>query len=180
MRTRSEEQIADAIRSGASGAFVFYPGEEREIRAPNTIVAEGEKSFLQMLLQGDNTIVAAAANFYLGLCGLAFGDQSTTLSTLAGEPAVSNGYARQAISRDTTGWPSGNLVQVNGIWKAATKIINFTASGGDFSVAIQRAFLCSVSAGSSGKLFAVGGQLSSPITVTSGTSLPAQYELYLR
>lgn len=162
------------------GAFVFYPGEDREFRIPNTIVAEGENSFLKMLFQGDDTIVADAGNFYLGLCGLAFGDQTTVLSTLVGEPTVTNGYARQAISRDTTGWPSANLTQVNGIWKATTKVVTFTASGGDFSGPIQRAFLCSVSSGSSGKLFAVGGALPTAMTIISGQSLPAQYEFYLR
>lgn len=163
------------------GAFIFHPeNSDKKLIVPNSIVMEGENSFLKMLCQGDNTIVAAGANFFMGLCGLNFGDQTSTLLTLAGEPTVTNGYARQAVSRDATGWPPANLVQVNNLWKIATKVVNFTAAGGDFSTTIQRAFMCSVGAGTAGKLFAVGGALANATLIQNGTSFPAQYELYMK
>lgn len=143
---------------------------------PNTVLAEGEDTFLKMALCGDDSVVAAYANFYMGLCGAAF-TQTTTLATLAGEPTATNGYARQAIQRSSAGWP---LISVaNGITFARSAVCNFVASGGDYSTEVSRLFLCTAASGTSGKLLAVSAALPTPKLLTNGYSLPAQYELYM-
>lgn len=144
---------------------------------PNNVLDEGEESFLKMIVQASVADVAAGGNFYVGMCGLTFAE-STTLATLVGEPTVTNGYARKAVTRNATDWPTVDLV--GGVRRAATGILTFTASGGNFSVGFSRLFLCNVASGSAGKLFSVSGALPSPIIVTPTTPLPVTYELYLR
>lgn len=146
------------------------------IVVPNTFLADGEQALLKMFLRADNTIVAGGGNFYIGLCGDAF-SQSTTLSTLAGEPSATNGYARQAIARNSTGWPTVDLV--NGTGHARSAVCNFTATGGDFSTTIVRAFLCSAASGTSGTLFSVSAPMPVPFLVTQGVTLPVQYDLWM-
>lgn len=143
---------------------------------PNTVVGEGEAAFLKMLMRDDQTIVAGAANFYVGLCGNIF-TETSTLASLAGEPTVTNGYARQAVLRSAAGWPTQDTV--NATARIRSAVINFTASGGDFSTSIWRAFLCSVASGTAGILFAVSAPLPSALLITSGVTLPVQYDLYL-
>lgn len=163
------------------GAFKFWPeNPDKKLIVPNTIVLQGENAFLKMLLQGDNTIVPAGGNFYIGLCGLNFGDTNTVLADgLAGEPTNQGGYLRQIVTRDENGWPPANLQQVNNLWKIATKVVNFTAVDADFSTAIRRAFLASTT-DNTGVLFAVGGALNADFLIQNGNSFPAQYELYMK
>lgn len=144
---------------------------------PNSVVDEGENSFLKMLAQGDNTIVAAAANFYFGLCSATF-DDTTILSSLAGEPAAGvNGYARQGVARSAVGWPT--LVQgTDGRWGITTVTFTFTATGAGYGP-IQRIFMCSVSTGSAGKLFCLSAPLSAEINITVAAPLPVSYTLFL-
>lgn len=156
------------------GQFRLWPGEKKELLIPNTIVDEGEEAFLKMLMQGDNTIVAAGGNFYLGLCPTtpAEAHDLTSLS----EPAA-GGYARQSVARNTTGFPT--VDQVGGMFRAVSALVTFTATGADYDIAIDRAFLCNVSTGTAGILFAYSGALATPITLLDGETLPMQYELYL-
>lgn len=157
------------------GAFTFYlPGGPLVV--PNTFLNEGEDTLLKMALRGDNSIVAGGGNFYIGLCGAAFAE-TTTLTTLAGEPSATNGYARQAITRDATGWPT--IDSINGAGHARSAVVNFTASGGDFSASIERVFLCTVGSGTSGKLLSVSAALPAPLLITNGYSLPVQYDIYM-
>lgn len=169
------------------GQFKFWlpehgdPDAKRELIIPNTVVNTGENAFLQMLMQGNNTIVAANSNFYIGLCGLNLNaqgvlDKTVTLATLAGEPTNAGGYARQAVQRSTSGFPV--LTQINGIWKATSAVVNFTASGANFSTLVYRAFVCSVVSGA-GTLFAVSAQLPTPQLIANGQTFPVQYEFYL-
>lgn len=158
------------------GQYVFWPGTPRELIVPNTLLDEGEESFIKMITQADVGDVAAGGNFYVGLCGSAFAE-TDTLATLAGEPTVTNGYAREAVTRDATGWPT--LLSVGGKWMARTAQIDFTASGGDFSTSIWRAFLCNVASGSSGLLFSVSAALPAAELIENGETLPMHYELHL-
>lgn len=158
------------------GQFVIYPGTDLEQVIPNNFLDEGEEAFLKMIAQGSVADVAAGGNFYIGLCG-DVNDDTLTLATLTGEPAVSNGYAREAVTRDATGWPT--ISQVNGAWMARTAEVTFAASGGDFSTSIWRAFLCNVASGTSGKLFSISGKLDVAKLITDGTSFPMHYELFL-
>ena len=158
------------------GLFKFWPGTPWEIIVPNMIVDEGEEAFLKMLAQGNTGDVAAGANYYVGLCS----DtpvETDGLTEVATEPDSSGGYARIALSRDAVGFPT--IDQVSGVFRAQSKTITFAASSADFSVSIDRAFLCNVASGTSGILFAYSGALPSVLLVTDGNTLPIQYELYL-
>ncbi len=139
------------------------------------IVSEGQEAFAKMLMQGDNTIVAAGGNFYLGACGATI-DQADTLSDIAGEPTSAGGYARQAIERNTTGFPT--VSQVNGIYRALSKSVTFSASGADFSTAFRRFFLTTAASGTTGTLFSYSGVFPS-LQINDGQSQNATWELYL-
>ena len=158
------------------GQFKFWPGTPRELIIPNMIVDEGEESFLKMLMQGDVADVALGGDFYVGLCADS-PVEADTLSDIATEPSSTGGYARIALSRDATGFPT--IDQVGGVYRAQSKTITFTASGVDFDTAIDRAFLCNVASGTAGVLFAYSGALPSTRIITVGTPLPMQYEIYL-
>ncbi len=145
---------------------------------PNRIFDEGEESFLKMIFQADVADVSAGGNFFIGLCDDNDAD-NRTLATLIGEPGVVNGYGRKAITRDATGWPT--IAVAGKMFRALSAQVTFTASGGSFDTAIKRAFLCNVTSGTGGLLFALSGRLSGqPITVPVGTPLNAQYEVFLR
>lgn len=167
--------------SKLQGRFVLFPGRSvedgGEIVIRNQIVNEGEEAFLKMLLRDDQTIVAGGGNFYIGLCDQIPTD-ATTLTDLASEPAVSHGYARNAIVRSAVGWPTIAL-SGNGDFVAQSAVVNFTAAGGDFSGPISRCFLCNVGAGSAGNLFSVSAPLPAAITILSGQTIPIRYELIL-
>lgn len=158
------------------GQFTLFPGTPYEYVLPNTIVDEGEKLLLDMMFRGNVSDVALDGNFYIGLCGNGF-DETTTLATLVGEPAVSNGYARQPVPRSSVGWPTLDLV--NGTGHVRSQQVIFSASGGDFSTAITRAFLCTVDSGTSGKLISISAGLPTSMLITSGSGLPVAYDLYL-
>jgi hypothetical protein len=159
------------------GRFILNPSMPDEQAIWNNIVDEGENDFLQMIFQGNNTILAAGANFYVGLMGAVF-SETTTLATVSGEPSGAGGYARQAIARNAGDWPT--IGDVNGVKRILSKVVTFTATGADYSIAFSRMFLCNVSSGSAGRLFAVSGALPAPVSILNGQSKQMQYECYLR
>jgi len=143
---------------------------------PNIIPDEGEQAYAKILFQGDNVIVPAAGNFYLGLCGENV-LETLNLTTLVGEPGVVNGYARKAITRDATGWPT--ISQINGKYRALSKVVVFIGSGGAFDTAITRFFLCNVASGTSGLLLAISGPLAVAKTVANSETYNVQYEVFI-
>lgn len=158
------------------GVFtIFSPKGKILQRLKNTVVNEGEAAFLKMLMRDDQTIVAGGDNFYIGLCGQNF-SETTTLATLVGEPTTTSGYARQPVARSTAGWPTQD--SVNNIARIRSAVVNFTASGGDFSTSIYRCFICNVVSGTAGTLFAVSAELSTPKQIVDGETFPVQYDLY--
>jgi len=158
------------------GKFTFHIPGRLPIILPNTVTNEGEAAFLKMLMRDDQTIVAGGGNFYLGLCGQTF-TEASTLATLSGEPTATNGYARQSIVRSAAGWPTQDTV--NNTARIRSAVVNFSASGGNFSTSIWRAFICNVASGTSGILFAVSASLSTAQLVTDGQTFSLQYDFYL-
>lgn len=159
------------------GGFRIWLPNKEELFIPNQIVEEGEESFLKMITQDDQTDVPGGDDFYIGLCGNVI-DNDATLASLTGEPSGAGGYARKAIERSAIGWPTQDVA--NGIRRAATSIETFTASGANFSAAFRRMFLCNVSSGTSGLLFAISGPLENSYLLEDGQSFDTRYELYLR
>ena len=160
------------------GQFVFLnlPKHPPKIIIPNMIVDDGEEAFLQMIAQGNNVILPAGNNFYIGLCNQAPAE-TDDLSTITTEPGATGGYARQAIARSAVGFPT--LFQANGVWGIRSALITFTATGVDFDTAFTRAFLCNVASGSAGVLFAFSGPLLQAVTVAVGAPFNMYYELFL-
>lgn len=159
------------------GQFVLFPNTDRQIIIPNRVVNEGEDSFLRMIFQGNVVDVALGGNFYVGLCE-EVPDEEDLLSTITTEPTSAGGYAREALTRDATGWPTVQLVNTD--YMVESKTVTFTASGADFSRSINRLFLCNVLSGTGGKLFAYSGPLANSLTLLDGESLPLKYQFFLR
>ena len=149
----------------------------QEIILPNTLTDEGESEFLKMIFQADVATIAAGGNWYVGLTQVTPTDALLLADVAAAEPTVANGYARQALTRDATGWPT--VSQVNGETSIRSAVITFTAAGGDFDAAITRMFLTDAASGSVGTLFNISAGLATAITLQDGNSLPLQYEGYM-
>lgn len=136
----------------------------------------GEEAMLQALFQGvDTNFVAAGANLYLGLCNQT-PDKADDMTDISTEPTVANGYARKAIARNTTGFPT--IEQVNGESRIVSLVVTFTASGGDFDASFTRAFLCTSASGSTGTLLAYSGAYATPILLADGVSQQMKFEFY--
>jgi len=157
---------------------VFAPGAwlgEPDFIIPNLITDAGEEDFLQAIFQNVFPI-AGGSDFYVGLADQtpAETDALTDIST---EPTSAGGYARQAVPRNGTGWPT--ITTINGHKAIQSQTLSFTASGADFSRNITRAFLCDVSSGTSGVLFSYSGALTAGVLVTDGQTFQMQYEILL-
>lgn len=159
------------------GQFEILLPNKKQLIIPNRIFDAGEQSFLKQITRADVTDVSSGGDWYFGLCG-ANTAEDTDLSTLVGEPSTAGGYARQAITRDATGWPT--IGSVNGVGYALTANIAFAASGADFSTSISRLFLCNVASGTSGILYALSGPLPTAVLVADGETLTTKYRLFLR
>ncbi len=158
------------------GQFVFKIGG-KDLVVPNTITDEGEQTFLKMIGRADVADVAAGGNFYVGLCSEIPGE-ADTLADITTELGVAGAYARQAFTRDATGFP--NLVSAGDAYKLQSKQLDFTAVGAGFSTTFERAFLCNVLSGSIGLLFAYSGILPDPVQVLIAETFSMRYELFLR
>ena len=124
----------------------------------------------------DVTTIAGGSNWYIGLCNET-PDESAGLADISTEPTSAGGYARQALVRNATDWPTVTTVNGHVVIRSAT--VTFSASGADFSGDITRAFLTSASSGTSGKLYSFSGALTTALTVVDGQSFAMQYEAYL-
>lgn len=135
---------------------------------------EGEQLILDVFFRG----ATPPAGFYLGLCNVSGGvanmAETLTLATLTGE-ASGNGYARQAIERNSTGWPT--LALDSGDYQVTSSEETFTASGGSIGPA-NVAFLATT-ADNTGKLLCAA-DLSTPRTLASGESLKVTTKVKLQ
>jgi len=156
------------------GQFIL---PKRGLIIPNIIVEEGAVSFMRMITQANVSDVSSGGNFFLGLCGENGVGPTATLASITDELSATNGYAREAFTRDTTGWPTQDIV--NGQARAKTKTITFTASGGDFSAAYSRLFICNVASGASGILYSFSSRVDPAILVLNGNDEDLQYEFFL-
>lgn len=117
------------------------------------LVHEGENAYLLDIFRKGGTV-------YMGLCNQT-PNKTDTLASITTEPSVANGYARQPITLDASGFPDIEIV--NNETRIVSAAVTFAAAGGDFDKSFTRAFLCSVASGSSGTLYGYSGAYSSAI-----------------
>ena len=154
------------------GEYILTFKDGKQIIVPNTIVAEGAEQFLAELFNG-----TAAASLHLGLCNQV-PDNGDVLAAILSEPTIGvNGYARKALARNSTDFPS--IATANNESFVTSKQLTFTASGGDFDAPFSRFFLCDQLSGFVGTLFSYSAALSTPVTLADGVSFDAQYRFYL-
>lgn len=158
------------------GEYVLFPATEKEIVIPNLVTNQGEEAFLKMIFRGATDPIAPGGNFYVGLCSDT-PTETMTLADIVNEVSETNGYARQAITRDAAGWPT--IESVNGAFRAVSAVFTFAAVGGPFDKSFDRLFLCSADSGTDGTLFSFSGRLPQPISLQVANSFPAVYRLYL-
>lgn len=135
----------------------------------NALANEGERLLLMTTFRSEEE----PAIFYLGLCNDTL-VETDTLSDILNEPSGS-GYSRQAIERNSTGWPTIELS--DGDYRLTSKYVTFTASGGDIGP-VTTAFLAT-SSDNTGKLVAYA---SLPIerTILDGDSAQVRIKIKLK
>lgn len=151
------------------------------IAIPNNLTTIGRAEFLAMAFRGiDTTAIAAGGNFFLGLC-TAVPSDSLTLADLV-EPTIGvNGYARIAITRDATGWPTVGTTNLIPFIETLDAI--FAASGGDFDQSITRCFLTPEASALVGDVYSLSESLIAPLLITPTTLLADRtfnYRVYER
>lgn len=156
------------------GIFTINPGTPREFQLRNTLVSDGASYFLRTLFRGEAVL---PANFYIGLTNANPGFDLSTLAAIAGgEPNVAQGYARQPAVRNTSDWV---VTEINGAWRARSKLVTFTASG-TYSIDWVRMFICNAASGTSGNVFALSNPAVVPNHVTVGLGPPVRYDFWMR
>lgn len=139
----------------------------------NLLHTEGEEFILKVTFSSE---ISVPTNYYLGLddrTTVAVGD---TLSDLTGEPTV-GGYSRQTVDSST-----GFIFEVvNGINRAKTPVLTFTAAGSDWGP-VSNLFLTTQAQSetpSSGYLISTI-PLGEDVTVVDGDSINVRYALSLK
>jgi hypothetical protein len=162
----------DPIREIAR-AIDFERRTWQEVDPFNILHNEGEQAILSAYFAtAMSGYGAPPANLYLGLDARVTPAEADALTSLSGEPSGS-GYARKALSTAGTG-ASGQDFYINqpaAYYKADSKTVTFTASGGAWS-AVTQLFLCTVSSGTAGKLVCTKA-LTASRTLQDGDSLNA-------
>lgn len=139
------------------------------------LTSTGKEIFGQMVAQGDSSIIAPGANFYIGACKQ-IPDVGDTLVSITTEPNFVNNYSRVAIPRNVVGFPTVDTV--NGAVRILSQSLAFLAVGGDFDKLFDRLFVCDVPTGFVGNLIGYSGAYSMDILVQDGVAFDFKFELY--
>ena len=146
----------------------------------NMLHDEGEMAILSAYFAtGLAGYGAPPANLYFGLDARTTLVEADNLAALVGEVTTTSGYARQAVATTEAG-TSGAAFYINqpaAYYRADSKTVTFTASGAAWP-AVKNLFLCTVSAGSTGKLIS-SLALTADRTLQDGDSLNASMYLGL-
>lgn len=169
----------DAQSALEGGYFVEYvrcKGKMVEsIRHKNTLTATGAGWLLRSFFRGE---ALAPATFYMGLTNAAYTFDSNTLASIAAGEPVGNGYARQALVKNTTDWSVQELG--TNIMQVLSKLVTFTCSTAPWTQNWVRGFICDAAAGTAGNVLAVSGPAPSPRVVAVGAGPSLNYQFYLR
>lgn len=160
------------LKSG--GYFVEYFEDGSELAIKNTLVEKGAEWFLRTMFRGESVL---PSTYYMGLTNAAYTFDTATLASIAAGEPVGNGYARQALNKNTTDW---TVQEVNGVLQALSKMVTFACTGSPWTVAWVSAFLCDAASGTSGNVISVSGPAPAPRTVGVGFGPSLQYQYYLR
>lgn len=133
----------------------------------NALADEGEQDMLDVYLRG----ASPPASLYVGLL-TATPTDTTTLATMT--ETTGTGYARIAVARNTTDWPT--LALNSGDFMATSVAKTFTA-GGTWGASTY-AFLGTASTGTAGKFVAYTA-LSATRTLVNGDTLAVTHTVKL-
>lgn len=166
------------VKHGARPSFIWNTQyrnsdgqiEWEELLAHNLLHDDGEEIILKAAF---SEAYSVPVNYYIGLDDHVTIDETDTLSSLSGEPAV-GGYARQAVASDETDF---TLTLDSGNWQAKTKTVTFTPSGVDYP-ATRNMHFGDQASGTAGKLIA-SVALSQSRTVLDGDSLDTNLTIKL-
>jgi len=140
----------------------------------NTLSRVADQRMLEYQFRGG---AAPGASYYIGLadatnpCSITKIDATATAWT--GEP-VGNGYARVAVSKDATGWPTSAAATND--WHIVSKVVTFTSTGTIGPV--NCALLSDVASGTTGDWHAWVA-LSQARTMANGESLDVSMDITL-
>lgn len=128
------------------GEFRFQSG----LVIPNNITTAGVRTLLAAALR--NTV----PTFCVGLCSAVY-QPDLAVEDLIEPTIATNGYARLAVARDSTGWPSDG--EVNGEVFFESLPLVWQATGGPFDQPITRMFICGDETSLTGDVFCLSAAL---------------------
>ena len=137
----------------------------------NSLMQQGEESILETFFRNDSNY--APAHFYVRLCNYT-PLVTDTLTSIQSEPS-GNGYSAQLIERSAVGFSTKDLTS-NGTYRLTSKVLTFTASGGDIGP-VTNAFLAT-SSDNTGRAIAFRA-LSQTRTIQDGDSLTCTFKIDL-
>ncbi len=107
-----------------------------------------QKLICEVIFQG--VTANLPASFYLGIGSGSLPAKSDTLAAVAATEPTGTGYARIALGRNLTDFPT--LALASGDWKVTSKQVNWTA-GSDWVGDADWVFLTDAASGTSGRFF---------------------------
>lgn len=171
------EDNVPEVTTVAKAKGVYHHGVPEEVTF-NRLVDEGEDLLLRVAFR-DEGATLLPNGFFVGMCAdpAVAGEvpEDLTLADLS-EP-VGNGYARQAIERSAVGWET--IDAFGQYMRARSKLLTFTCSTAQWTVAGRRLFLSNVETGTIGKLIAVSGLFDAPVQLNPGDIHPVRYGFLL-
>jgi len=140
------------------GEFRFENG----LVIPNNITTTGVTTLFAAALR--NTV----PTFWVGLCSAVYAPD-LQIEDIVEPTLATNGYARLAVARDSTGWPSDGVV--NGEVYFESLPLVWTAAGGPFDQPITRMFICGSQNGLTGPIFCLSAALPDDLLIDPSTPL---------
>lgn len=152
------------------GEFRFQNG----LVIPNNITTEGVRTILAAALRD------TVPTFWVGLCSAVY-QPDLAIEDITEPTIATNGYARLAVARDSTGWPSDG--EVNGEVYFESLPLIWTPVGGPFDQPITRMFICGTETGLTGPVFCLSAALPDDFVIEVATPEADRtflYRLYAR
>lgn len=143
----------------------------REENIKNIIHLEGREFLIKSAFSNDGSLVPT--NYYLGLDARDDLLEEDTIIDVLDEP-VGNGYLRQALPSDGTGF---TITNVSGIYKALSEIVTFSSTGDGWGP-VKNMFL--TTAPDNSGLLISSLLLTSPVNTIAGDTISIQIQMSLQ